>query len=107
MDNSDNLRPGIDYDISTCPNCGQVEHTAEELLACYDSILDPRPAPYDWQDDAENDIPVRYHDHPYFYVADRVLALLLTVVILALLWVGAGLLVWHAYKSLVWLLGAI
>ncbi len=33
------LRPGIDYEVSTCPACGNDEHTATQLAACMNEIV--------------------------------------------------------------------
>lgn len=33
--------PGVDYEISVCDNCGEDEHTTEELKVCIDSMTAP------------------------------------------------------------------
>lgn len=35
----DNLVPGVDYDVSVCPNCGNDEHTTRQWKVCYNSIV--------------------------------------------------------------------
>lgn len=35
---ADNLVPGVDYEVSTCPNCGKVTHTEQEMRQCMYSV---------------------------------------------------------------------
>jgi hypothetical protein len=39
----DTPEPGVDYEPSVCMNCGEDEHTAEELAECIDSVTNPWP----------------------------------------------------------------
>ena len=35
------LVAGVDYEVSVCPNCGNVDHTEAQMAECLDSIVGP------------------------------------------------------------------